>query len=98
MHCAYALLMIKTFLLLLEWLEMFLNPIFFWTVRGWLEFTSVQLVEGLVLSCLTPDNHRCDRFYSYLNIRTLANRNSYSTSYETKLVLEILISLQNGLH
>ena len=65
---------------------------------GWLEFTSVQLVEGLVLSCLTPDNHRCDRFYSYLNIRTLANRISYFTSYESRLVFEILTSLQYGSH
>ena len=54
----------------------------FW--GGWLEFTSVQLVEGLVLSCLTPDNHRCDRFYSYLNIRTLANRISYFTSFNRR--------------
>ena len=60
---------------------------------GWLEFTSVQLVEALVLS---PDNHRCDRFYSYLNIRTLANRISYFTSYESRLVFEILTSLQYG--
>ena len=65
---------------------------------GWLEFTSVQLVEALVLSCLTPDNHRCDRFYSYLNIRTLANRISYFTSYESRLVFEILTSLQYGSH
>ena len=65
---------------------------------GWLEFTSVQLVEALVLSCLTPDNHRGDRFYSYLNIRTLANRISYFTSYESRLVFEILTSLQYGSH